>query len=164
MRSALATAVLLGHLTSLQRNLGVPLVHRRFVAPRFLVVFKALLLSQLLLDRSLVKLLACAGKNLLHVLASACAGLEALVDAVDFGELNGAVELHFALGLEFALVADEVDSHVLRRVLFDLLEPAAQVVEGLVTCDVVGKENAVRTSVEDASHRFEGLLAGLYKG
>jgi len=43
--------------------------------------------------------------------------------------------------------------------LFDLLQPAPQVLKGLVPCDIVREEDAVGTTIENSSHRLERLLS-----
>ena len=50
--------------------------------------------------------------------------LEALMDVVLTGELNGDVELHLAGALHLSFVSNEVDADILGRVLPDLLKPA----------------------------------------
>ena len=66
-------------------------------------------------------------------------------------KFDGSLELHLPLLLHLGLVAYEVDFHVLRGVLLDLLQPVGQVRKCLIPRDVVGEENAVGTSVEDSS-------------
>ena len=114
-----------------------------------------------LLEHLRVKLLAGAREHFFDILACACTGLETLVNSLTFGEFNGPVEGNFSLILEFTLVSNEVNSHILGGVLLNLLEPAPQVVECLVTCDIVGEEHAVRPAVEYPCDRLEGLLASL---
>lgn len=53
----------------------------------------------------------------------------------------------------------QVDEDVCVRMLFYLFEPLYTVLEGLLSRDVIGKEDAVCTSVEYSCYWSEGLLA-----
>ena len=83
------------------------------------------------------------------------------MNSLTFGEFHSPVEGNFPLIFEFTLVSNEVNSHILGGVLLNLLEPAPQVVECLVTGDIVGEEHAVRPTVENPCDRLEGLLSSL---
>ena len=74
------------------------------------------------------------------------------MNAILFSKLNGAIKLDLTATLQLALVANEVDAHVLIRVLLDLLQPAAQILESLVARDVVRQEDAVGAAVEYPRH------------
>ena len=87
--------------------------------------------------------------------------LEALMDVILAGKLNSDVKLYLALALHLSFVADEVDANVLGRVLPDLLKPAGEVLKGFRARNIVSEENTMGSSIEDASDRLKGLLAGL---
>ena len=112
-------------------------------------------LLSLLEDDLLVEFFAAAGENFLHILASLGGSLEALVNVVLSGEFDGAVEVDLPGALQFAFVADQVDSYIFSRVLFDLFEPTAKIFKGFVARDVVCKEDAMRTAIKNSSHRLE---------
>ena len=114
----------------------------------------------LLLEGLLKQILAGAGEEVFDGEAGLGGSLEALVDAVGLGELDGAVEGDLALLLHLGLVADEVDAHVLAGVLLDFFEPLHEGDECLVARDVVGEEDAVRAAVENAGDGLEAFLAG----
>ena len=71
----------------------------------------------------LEQLLSCDGEYIFNVGASFRAGLKDFVYIVLFGELDCTVELHFPLVLEVALVAYQVNLHILGCVLLDFFEP-----------------------------------------
>ena len=82
------------------------------------------------------------------------------MDAALGSKFLGTLEGHFSLLLHLCLVAYQVDSHILTCVLLDFFEPFHKVHEGVLARHIIGEEHAMRTSVEDAGDRLEGLLSG----
>lgn len=113
-----------------------------------------LLLGQqsLLADDLLVEFLARTRENFFDVLSSLGASLEALVDGVLSGKLDGAVKVDLTCALELTLVTDQVDTDILSGVLLDLLQPTSQVFKCLVPGNIIGQKDAVGTSVKDPCH------------
>ena len=73
-------------------------------------------------------------------------------------EVSGSLECDLSLILHLALVADQIYADVLTRMLADFVEPVGQVRKRLLSRDIVGEEDAMRTAVKDTRHRLEGLL------
>ena len=105
-----------------------------------------------------VKLFSGAREDFLNILTCTCTSLETLVNALTLGKLDRSVEGDLSRVFELTLVSDQVNSHILGGVLLNFLQPAPQVVESLVTGDIVCQEHAVRATVEDPGDGFEGLL------
>lgn len=82
------------------------------------------------------------------------------MDALALSELDSPFKSDFSLRFKLALVTDKVDTDILGCMLFDLLQPDAEVVESLITCDIICQEHTVSTSVENPSHRLERFLTG----
>lgn len=112
----------------------------------------------LLTHNLLIELFTTARENLFDVLPCFGRRLKALVDTVLSSELNSAVEIDFSGRLQLAFVTDEVDAHILCSMLLDLLQPTAQVLECLITRDVVSEENAMSAAIKYPSYRLERLL------
>lgn len=118
-------------------------------------------LLSLLADDCLIELFAATGENFLHILASLCRSLKALVNVVLSGKLHSTVEIDLPRALQFTLIPNKVDSHIFCCMLFDLFEPTAKIFKCFVARDVVGQEDAMRTAIKNSSHRLERLLASL---
>jgi len=100
----------------------------------------------------LIELFARTRENFLYILAGTCTRLKAFMDSIGLGKFNRSVELNLSLRLKLTLVANEVNPDIFCSVLFDFLEPAAQIVKSLITSDVICKEYAMSSSIEDPSH------------
>ena len=124
-------------------------------------VFHLFGLFGLLTHNLLIELFTTARENLFDVLPCFGRRLKALVDTVLSGELNSAVEIDFSGRLQLTFVTDEVDAHILCSMLLDLLQPTAQVLECLITRDVVSEENAMSAAIKYPSYRLERLLTSL---
>ena len=108
-----------------------------------------------------VQLLACTRKDLFYILSRAGTSLKALVNTLTLCKLHCSIESDLSLFFKLALVADEVHTHILSSMLLDLFQPTPQVVECLVTSNVISKEHTVSSTVEDSCHGFEWLLSSL---
>ena len=102
-----------------------------------------------------VQFLASTREDFFNVLPCACTSLEALVNTLTLCKLNCSIEGDFSLIFQLTLVADQVDSHILRSMLLNFLQPTSQIVECLIACDIVRQEYAVRSAIENSCYRFE---------
>ena len=91
-----------------------------------------------------------------HVRIGLCACLNE-VHLVLFCKALALHELHAALRLQIALVADEKLVYELRGEPIDFRHPIAYVLEGFVICDVVNKDDAMCSSVVTRCNRPEAL-------
>ena len=71
------------------------------------------------------------------------------------------LQCDLSLIFHLAFVSNQVDAHVLACMLPDLVKPIRQVGKCLLICYVIGKENRMSPTVEDARHRLEGFLSRL---
>ena len=99
-------------------------------------------------------------KNVLDVGASLGRSFKVGSDFVDPAELAGLFFLNDALVFKVSLAPYQEHSHVGRRVLFDLLQPVAEIGERLFSGNVKSKKDDLRAAVEDSRDRPERLLAG----
>ena len=67
---------------------------------------------------------------------------------------------YYSLLLEVRFVADQADSDLVVRVVFDLLQPVLQGVKGTPGSQVEDQKGSDRTSVVGSGDRPERLLAG----
>ena len=75
------------------------------------------------------------------------------------GHFDGPLICDLSLILHLALVTDHIYADVLGRMLLHLAEPLRQVGECVLARHVICEEHAVSSSVKDARHRLERLLA-----
>ena len=81
------------------------------------------------------------------------------MDAALSSEFLCTLESHLSLLLHLCLVAYQIDSYILTCVLLNLFEPFHKVHEGVLPRHIIGEEDAMCTTVEDAGDRLEGLLS-----
>ena len=77
------------------------------------------------------------------------------MNAILYCKLHCTIELDLSGAFKLTLITDEVDADVLIGVRFDLSEPVLYIFKSLVASDIVGKEHAMSSPVENPSHRLE---------
>ena len=108
------------------------------------------------------KFLSSTREDFLNILTSLSTGLEALVDSLALGKLDSSFKKNLSFVLKFTLISNQVNPYILGGMLFNLLQPTSQVVESLISCDIICQEYTVSSLVEDSSDRLEGLLTCLF--
>jgi hypothetical protein len=73
-------------------------------------------------------------------------------------KVSGPLQCDLSLIFHLAFVSNQVDANVLACMLPDLVKPIRQVGKCLLSCHVIGKENTMSPTVEDARHRLKRLL------
>ena len=85
-----------------------------------------------------IEFFASAREDFFNVLACASTCLETFVYSLTLGEFNCSVKCDFSLVFELALVTNQVNTNILSSMLLNLFEPTPQIVECLITCDIIG--------------------------
>jgi len=106
-----------------------------------------------------VHVFAWHAKHFLDIEASDRAGLKVLFYVVLVAKSACSFLVNFSQIHQIRLASNQIDQNVGRGVSPNIVQPGAQVVESVFSCQIKAKENDVGSFVKDASDRAEGLLA-----